>query len=94
MTSICGVHCDECKDFNKTCPGCNEIEGKVYWTSYVGAGTCPMYDCCVNKKTFKHCGKCGELPCKLYYETQDPTVSAEKHEKGIQDRVKILRGLL
>jgi len=93
MTSVCGVHCDKCKDFKKTCEGCEQIKGKVYWASYVGADTCPMYDCCVNKKTLAHCGKCSELPCKLYYNTQDPAISNEEHEKGIRERVEILKSL-
>ncbi len=93
MTSICGVVCDICKDFGANCPGCAALEGKVYWASYVGADLCPLYDCCVNGKKLLHCGKCRELPCAVYYDTRDPSVSVAEHEKGIQERVEVLRKL-
>ena len=93
MTSICGVDCSECKDFEKTCSGCSAIKGKVYWAPFAGLDVCPMYACCVDKKSLAHCGKCSELPCTLYYETRDPSVGDAEHEQGIKKRVEILAGL-
>ncbi len=93
MISICGAICNECKEYKTTCKGCNEMKGKVYWAPFVGADTCPMYDCCIQKKSLPHCGKCSQLPCKLYYDTQDPSVNYEEHKKGIMKRTKILKKL-
>ncbi|HWR12685.1 MAG TPA: DUF3795 domain-containing protein [Rectinemataceae bacterium] len=91
MTSVCGVICDNCKSFNAQCAGCGAIEGKVYWAPYLGSDTCPLYACCVGTMNLPHCGKCEKLPCALYYDTRDPSVSPEEHEKGIRERVDILR---
>lgn len=91
MTSICGVVCNNCRDFSTKCAGCDETEGKVYRASYVGAEICPIYDCCVSKKQLKHCGKCEELPCQLYCDTQDSSMSIEEHKKGVIERAGILK---
>lgn len=91
--SPCGVDCTTCKDFSKTCAGCREIKGKVYWAAYVDMEVCPEYDCSVNQKGLNHCGECPELPCSIYYECKDPSTSDEEHEKSIKDRTKVLKGL-
>lgn len=91
MLSLCGVKCDECKDFNQSCNGCQAIAGKVYWAPYVNKTVCPIYHCCINEKQHEHCGQCKELPCQIYYDTQDPSVTLDEHEAGIKLRVNLLR---
>ena len=90
MMSPCGVNCDECKGFGITCNGCTNIEGRVYWAGFLELEVCPIYGCCVNEKNLSHCGECPELPCRIYYETQDPSTTKEEHEAGIRQRVENL----
>lgn len=91
MLSPCGVKCDECKEYNRTCQGCRAIAGEVFWAQYVNQTICPIYDCCINQKRHADCGKCEKLPCQIYYDTQDPSITLEEHEAGINLRVSLLR---
>jgi len=91
MLSPCGVDCSTCKFLGDNCTGCREIEGRVYWAAYVNADICPLYQCSVNEKKLKHCGECNELPCHIYFDTQDPGMTKEEHEEGIRQRVAILK---
>lgn len=52
---------------------------------------CPMYDCSVNKKGFKDCGTCNELPCRIFLDMKDPNSTEEEHKKSIGERVERLR---
>lgn len=90
MLSPCGVKCNECKDYQQTCQGCRAIAGKVYWVQYVNQTVCPIYDCSINQKQYTDCGKCQNLPCQIYYDTQDPSTTTEEHEAGIKLRVNLL----
>jgi hypothetical protein len=100
--SVCGIDCaamcETCNKNNeefaeKPCKGCGEEKGKLFWTKYLGLDTCPIYHCCVNKKQLKHCGECAQLPCDIYFNTKDPSMSEEEHQKNIQDRVQALKSL-
>ncbi|WP_368183500.1 VOC family protein [Anaerotruncus rubiinfantis] len=91
--SPCGVDCAGCGQYPAECPGCNAIEGKVYWARYIGQEACPEYTCPVNEKGLRSCGECRELPCRQFYEMQDPSVSDEQHQKEIEERVARLRDL-
>jgi hypothetical protein len=90
--SACGLLCDECEFFNKTCQGCIEVKGSTFWAKEMMPGkTCPMYDCSVNKKGLKNCGGCAELPCKLFRDMKDPNSTEEEHQKSIDIRSMRLR---
>ena len=91
--SACGMQCEECVQYKVVCPGCDEIQGKVYWAKFIGAETCPMYMCCVRMRQLAHCGQCEELPCDIFFDTQDPSYTIEEHLREIQRRVKRLREL-
>jgi len=91
LLSACGLICDECEYFNKTCTGCIDVKGSTFWAKEMAPGkVCPMYDCAVNKKEFKNCGGCSELPCKLFYDMKDPKSTDEEHQKSIGIRVTLL----
>jgi len=91
LLSACGLICDECEYFNKTCTGCIDVKGSTFWAKEMVPGkVCPMYDCAVNKKEFKNCGGCSELPCKLFYDMKDPKSTDEEHQKSIGIRVTLL----
>jgi hypothetical protein len=90
--SACGLICDECEFFNKTCTGCHYVKGSTFWAKEMLPNkVCPMYDCSVNIKKFKDCGDCPELPCKIFLEMKDPKSSEEEHQQSIIKRVSALR---
>jgi hypothetical protein len=90
--SACGLNCNECEFFNKTCSGCIKVMGSTFWAKEMMPGkVCPLYDCSVNKKGYKNCGGCEELPCKMFREMKDPKSTEEEHQKSILTRVAALR---
>ncbi|MCL2141433.1 MAG: DUF3795 domain-containing protein [Methanimicrococcus sp.] len=91
MLTVCGADCTTCPDYQKTCEGCQKIQGKVYWAEMIGTDTCPIYKCVVSDKKLSNCGKCNQLPCKLFYDLKDPSLSDEEHVKGIQQRIDRLK---
>jgi hypothetical protein len=90
LLSACGLICDECEYFNKTCTGCIDVKGSTFWAKEMVGKVCPMYDCAVNKKALNNCGGCSELPCKLFYDMKDPKSTDEEHQKSIGIRVTLL----
>ncbi len=91
-TSACGLICDDCQFFGKQCGGCFAVKGKPFWASEIpGAGICQLFDCSINSKRLNDCGGCVELPCKMFTELKDPSISDEEHKRMIQVRVKNLR---
>lgn len=92
--SVCGCDCMICEYFKKLeCSGCSAIKGKVWWTSYISATICPIYNCVVNKKKFENCGACSEISCKLWRDLKDPSHTDEQHKASIKNRVENLRKL-
>jgi hypothetical protein len=92
ILSACGLVCDECEFFNKTCTGCINVKGSTFWAKeMMPTKVCPMYDCAVNKKQYNNCGGCDELPCKLFLDMKDPKSSEEEHKASIGIRVNRLK---
>ena len=52
---------------------------------------CPLYQCAVIDKKYKHCEQCVELPCKKFNDLKDPNISVEQHNKSINERVLRLK---
>ena len=93
IISACGLICDECPLYDKTCAGCLEVKGQTFWAKdAIPNKICPLYDCAVNVKRFKDCGVCPELPCRMFVEQKDPHSSEEEHKAGIVKRVTVLKG--
>lgn len=90
VNSCCGCVCSDCEYFGDTCGGCPDIKGKPFWLEYTDESVCSIYDCCVNKKGLKHCGKCQELPCGNYG-ASDPTKSEEENEKDFRSQMEYLK---
>ena len=93
--SPCGINCGEfeaCK--SSGCGGCHKIQGKPFYLKDFGVDVCPMYDCPVNQKGLTTCAECSELPCKIYYDWKDPSMTDEEHINSINERVKILKDSL
>ncbi|MBK7031053.1 MAG: DUF3795 domain-containing protein [Bacteroidales bacterium] len=92
ILSACGLRCDECEFFGKQCNGCYVVQGQTFWAKEMMPNqTCPLFDCSVNKKGFKSCGNCSELPCKLFKEMKDPNSSEEEHQRMLKVRVNLLK---
>ena len=92
ISSACGLICNECEFYNKTCTGCYEVRGKTFWAKEViPGGICPLFDCSVNKRNYKSCGVCKELPCQKFKDLKDPNISEEEHMKMIKKRIEVLR---
>ncbi|MBD5468394.1 MAG: hypothetical protein HDR21_09620 [Lachnospiraceae bacterium] len=88
--SCCGTKCSECGCYGSMCKGCNESAGKVFHAPEGQA--CPIYECSVNQKKQKSCGGCQNLPCDIWRNTKDPSMSDEEFENNIRQRVENVRG--
>lgn len=88
--SCCGTQCSECTFYGTMCKGCNESDGKVFHAPEGQA--CPIYECSVNQKKQKNCGSCQKLPCDIWRNTKDPSMSDEEFENNIRQRVENVRG--
>lgn len=91
MLTLCGIYCDECQYFEKSCSGCQASEGKPFWLQFAQIDRCRLHKCCVDEKKFESCGQCPELPCDIFFELKDPGMSEEAHRKSIDERVRCLK---
>lgn len=91
LVSACGLDCEACFAYPSDCTGCHAEQGRPSWLSDTELESCPLYDCPVNQRGYADCGSCPELPCQQYFELRDPSLSPEEHEKGIIERVRLLR---
>lgn len=94
IVSVCGLRCDQCEFYQKTCEGCKAVEGQTFWAKEMMPNkTCPLYDCSVHKKGYSHCGQCAELPCETFRNMKDPNSTEEEHRLGLIERAERLKGL-
>lgn len=91
VISCCGVICSECEYFPEECPGCPEIKGKAFWLQFTGGDICNIYDCCINKKQYQHCGQCPALPCEFYRSANDPTKSEAENQVILKKQLQQLK---
>ena len=91
--SPCGVDCGSCPFLGENCGGCAATKGKPFYIKDFNTEICPLYDCPVNKKGLETCGPCAELPCEIYHNWRDPSMTDEQHLDSINERVKILKAL-
>ena len=90
--SPCGIDCEQC-DYFKDCGGCNTIEGKPFYLKDFDVEVCPMYDCSVNKMGYKTCGECSALPCQIFYDWKDPSMTDNEHIDSVIERTLVLESL-
>lgn len=90
MLSACGLVCSTCEYHPEPCPGCREVAGRPFWVNETVENRCVLFNCC-EEKQFKTCGECSELPCKLFIELKDPSLSEEEHRREVDRRVARLR---
>lgn len=89
LISVCGTDCSACYCFGKMCNGCNSCAGKVFHAPEGKA--CPIYDCVRNSKCMQNCGECGDVPCKIWFNTRDPKFSDEEFNENVAMRVQALK---
>lgn len=87
--SCCGTDCGGCECYGNLCKGCNESEGKVFFVQEGQA--CPIYECVINRKRFKNCGNCREVPCSVWKNTRDPKYTDKEFAENIEARLRALR---
>ena len=87
--SCCGTKCIECGFYGNLCKGCDKSFGRVFHAPQGEA--CPIYECSVNQKKMKSCGECDLLPCDIWRNTKDPSLSDEEFEQSIKDRMNRLK---
>jgi hypothetical protein len=92
ILSACGLICSDCEFLGNQCTGCHAVKGQTFWaTEHLPAKVCPLYDCSVNKRSYKDCGDCLEVPCQVFREMKDPNSTDEEHQKSLIDRVARLK---
>ncbi|MDE6204014.1 MAG: hypothetical protein K2G19_11135 [Lachnospiraceae bacterium] len=89
LLSVCGTDCGACYCFGKMCSGCNACEGKVFHAPEGKA--CPIYSCVRNERGMHDCGKCEEVPCKIWLNTRDPKYTDEEFDANVAMRVQTLK---
>jgi len=92
--SACGVDCEKCPLKDQCGGNCHAVKGVPFFLKDFGVEVCPLYDCAVNKKGLKTCAECAELPCQLFYDWKDPSMSDEEHLKSVEERVGYLKASL
>lgn len=87
----CGAICGTCEKYPGECPGCDEIQGRVWWVEPIeGVDTCFYYDCCVNRHGYRDCGACAELPCDIFMYS-DPSWDPEEKAQLLESQLRVLR---
>ena len=94
VLSACGLICDECEYYEKECNGCIAVSGQTFWAKEMMPNkTCPLFNCAVNEKGYRHCGDCAEVPCATFLNMKDPNSTEEEHQKSLKERVGRLKNL-
>ncbi len=88
--TCCGTECEKCGAYGSLCQGCNEVGGKVFHAPEGKA--CPIYQCSVSKNKYATCAACDNLPCQIWQDTRDPSLSQEQFDATVHDRVTNLKG--
>jgi hypothetical protein len=91
--SPCGINCDACPLKAQCGNACQVSGGKPFFIKDFGVERCPIYDCAVNKKGYKTCGECADVPCRLFYDWKDPSMSDEEHRQSVDVNVAFLKEL-
>ena len=87
--SVCGTDCDACALHGSTCAGCNACEGMVCHAT--SGKPCTIYACAAKKHRLASCLDCKEVPCALWRNTRDPSMTDEAFEESIRQRLETLK---
>ena len=87
--SACATDCSACSLFGNPFTGCNKASGKVFYLP--GGKPCGIYSCCVSKHRYATCASCDQVPCHIWQDTRDPSLTDEQFEESISSRVATLK---
>lgn len=90
MLSVCGMNCARCENRGKSCKGCAQADGEVFFARLLGEKSCPIY-LCAKRKGFSNCAQCDDMPCAHYYRLRDPALTEDEWLGGICVRMQKLR---
>ncbi|NMB77674.1 MAG: DUF3795 domain-containing protein [Methanomicrobiales archaeon] len=91
IETVCGYSCSDCDHYTKECPGCKQTKGTPFWTAFVNASQCPVYECCTTIKSLPHCGKCPDLFCERFSRYKNPEITEEEAAASLAAMEKELR---
>jgi hypothetical protein len=91
LAAVCGTYCGACRFYGERCTGCGAVRGKPFWVKEYSRNVCRMYDCCVSKSGLEHYGECSGLPCALFIESSDPSLTPEEAEVNRNARIAELK---
>lgn len=60
----CGVFCEACPSYNKTCKGCGSDDKNQGRCS---KWSCKIRNCCYNEKGLEYCIDCTQFPCRIIH---------------------------
>ncbi len=84
--SCCGSECKTCGCYQTLCSGCSESSGKVFHAPPGKA--CPIHACCVRQHKYAFCSACEQIPCSVWLETKDPSLSEKAFQAAIAERME------
>ncbi|MCC8191066.1 MAG: DUF3795 domain-containing protein [Planctomycetes bacterium] len=88
--SPCGIDCSACHEYKSGCPGCRNLEGRIYWTDKAQDGPCRIYLCATRQRGYHSCGECPELPCHRYASLREEKLTPNDPVHDISARVDYL----
>ena len=91
--NVCGHSCTDCDHHKNECPGCRPTSGKPFWTTLMGADSCPIYTCCAFDRNLPHCGKCPELMCERFHRFRDPSMTDDQVAESLAGVERTLRAM-
>ena len=90
--AVCGLDCNICPYKGKTCKGCQEQAGKVFWAKEFGMPGCAIY-LCAKEKGYNTCAPCPNRPCNIWLKQREPHLTDEEFAQSIQERMENLSEL-
>ena len=85
--TACGQDCGSCGCLGDLCPGCEAAGGRIFHSPE----GCPICRCVRGEKGLRHCGVCGEIPCRIWRDTRAPALSDKAFAADIRQRVENLK---
>ena len=83
----CGVLCEACPSFDKTCNGCSSENQKQKRKS---KWNCKIRKCCYEEMNVEYCGYCSSFPCE---KINSKLIKSHQGEKRFKYRHEIPRNM-
>lgn len=63
----CGIYCDVCPSYEKTCNGCGSVDPNQ---KRISKWSCKIRMCCMDHQNLRYCYQCTDFPCKVLKKLQ------------------------